>query len=220
MTASTVRSIASPPPNRRLMRRALQLGAVMAISAGLAYASSAAFATHAARTPVRPLASVFSVLRRAHRADAATTLREPIAGATTTVFASAFSNGDSVYVATLATGDICVVDQEPAGAAGQAPTATTGLIAVACAHAAEAEQDGASILTRDDSGAGARITLLVPDSVHTVTFHLSDGATVAQTPVNDVAQYSAPSLASASFVAPSGAGVSEEVPSSSSAPSS
>ena len=93
-------------------------------------------------------------------------------------------------------------------------------MAVTCAHPAVAEQAGTSILTGDESGAGARITLLVPDSVHAVTFHLSDGAAVTQTPVDDVAQYSAPTLASASFVAPDGQGVSEGVPSPSNAPSS
>jgi hypothetical protein len=196
----------------KLSGRLLQLATVMVASAGLAYGGTAAFATRAAHPPLRPLANVFAVLRHAHRADAAAAPREPIGGASATVFAAAFATGDSVFVATLDTGDICLVDQEPAGPVDQAPSDVTGLTAVACAHPAEAEQTGLSILTPSDGNSATRITVLVPDGVQSVVFDESNGTAIAETPVDNVAQYAAPNLASANFVTPSGENVSEADP--------
>ncbi len=184
----------------------------MAVSAGLAYGGTAAFATRVAQVRVRPLADVFSVLRDAHGADAAVAPREAIGGASATVFAGTFATGDSVYVATLDSGDICLMDQEPAGAAGAVPSDATGLTAVACSHPAQAEQTGTSILAPSAGGSEGRITILVPDGVQSVVFDTADGSTVTETPVNNVAQYSAPNLTSANFVTPGGQRVSEAVP--------
>ena len=200
------------PRRPSLIGRLLQLGAVMVASAGLAYGGSAAFATRTVHFRVRPLAAVFTVLRHAHSADVGPGLREPISGASSTVFAQTFPTGDSVYVATLPTGDVCLADQEPSGAAGAAPSDSTGGMIVACAHPAEAEQTGLSILTPSQAGDASRITLLVPDGVQAVVFDTTGGATVTQAPVDNVAQYSAPNLTSANFVTPGGQRVSDAVP--------
>ena len=114
-------SRATRRPN--LASRLVQVLVVMATSAGLAYGGSAALATRVAHFRVRPLADVFAVLRHAHRADAASAPppREPVGGASATAFAATFPTGDSVYVATLASGDICVVDQEPQGRTARRP---------------------------------------------------------------------------------------------------
>jgi hypothetical protein len=194
--------------------------AVMAAAAGLAYGGSAAFATRVAHFRVRPLADVFAVLRHAHRAGAASapTPRESVGGASATAFAATFPTGDSVYVATMTSGDICVVDQEPAGPAGATPTDTTGLTAIACSHPAEAEQTGTSILTPSSGGSEARITVLVPDGVQSVVFDEANGTAISQTPVDNVVQYAAQNLVSANFVAPGGQRVSEAVPANPSPP--
>ncbi len=198
----------------RLTVRLFQVLAVMAASAGLAYGGSAAFATRVAHFRVRPLADVFAVLRHAHRADAALAPppREPVGGASATAFAATFPTGDSVYVATMTSGDICVVDQEPAGPAGATPNDATGLTAIACSHAAEAEQTGTSVLVPASGASDTRITVLVPDGVQSVVFDDADGTTVTETPVDNVVQYAAPDLASANFVAPDGQRVSDAAP--------
>jgi hypothetical protein len=185
---------------------------VLVASAGLAYGGSAAFATRTVHFRLRPLAAVFSVLRHARSAGVGPGLREPIAGASSTVFAQTFSTGDSVYVVTLPSGDVCLADQEPAGAAGAAPNDSTGGMLVACAHPAEAEQTGLSILTPSQAGDASRITVLVPNGVGAVVFDTTGGATVTQTPVDNVAQYSAQNLTAANFVAPGGQRVSDAVP--------
>ncbi len=202
----------SRAPRGRATGRLLQLGAVMAASAGLAYGGTAAFATRVAPVRVRPLADVFSVLREAHPADAGSAPREAVGGASSTVFAGTFPTGDSVYVATLQSGDICLVDQEPVGPAGAAPSDTTGLTAVACSHPAQAEQTGTSILTPSSDNSEARITILVPDGVKSVVFNEADGTAIAETPVDNVAQYSAQNLVSVNFVTPAGQRVGEAEP--------
>lgn len=213
-------SRATRRPN--LASRLVQVLVVMATSAGLAYGGSAALATRVAHFRVRPLADVFAVLRHAHRADAASAPppREPVGGASATAFAATFPTGDSVYVATLASGDICVVDQEPAGPDGATPTDATGLTAIACSHPAQAEQTGTSILTPASSDSGARITVLVPDGVQSVVFDEANGTAITETPVDNVAQYAAQNLESANFVAPGGQRVSDAVPATPSSPSS
>jgi hypothetical protein len=215
------RSIMTARRRRRsgVATRLLSLGAVMVASAGLAYGGTAALAGHVTQARVRPLANVFSVLRRAHISDDASAPREPIGGATSTVFAARFPTGDSVYVATLDTGDVCLVDQQPAGPAGSAPTAATGLTAVACAHPAQAESSGVSIVTAATAASPARITVLVPNGVQSVSFAETDGTTITQSPAGNVAQYAATNLAAANFVAPDGQGVSEPVPTSTGASS-
>jgi hypothetical protein len=169
---------------------------------------------------VRPLAAVFAVLRHAHTADVGPGLREPIAGASSTAFAQTFATGDSVYVVTLPTGDVCLADQEPAGTPGAVPNDSTGGTIVGCAHPAEAEQTGLSILTPAQAGSAGRITVLVPDGVGDVVFDTTGGATVTQVPVDNVAQYSAANLTSANFVTAGGQRVSDAVPANSGSPSS
>lgn len=197
---------------RRLAGRLLQLGTVMVASAGLAYGGSAAFAIRVAHARLRPLADVFSVLRRARVADAGPAPRESVGDASSTAFVATFATGDSVYVATLESGDICLVDQEPVDSAGMTPNDATGLTAIACSHPAEAEETGTSILMPATDSSDARITVLVPDGVQAVVFDETDGTAVTETPVNNVAQYAAQNLASANFVAPDGQRVSEAVP--------
>jgi len=200
-------------PRHQPSRRLLQLAAVITASAGLAYAGSAALATPAPHFKVRPLANAFAVLRHAHPADAGSLPREAIGGASSTVPAGTFPTGDKVYVTTLASGDICLVDQEPAGAVGEAPNDTTGLIAVACAHPAQAEQTGTGLAVPSVDGSDARITLLLPNGVQAVVFANADGTTTTQPVVANVAQYAAPNLTSANFTTPGGQQVSETVPS-------
>ena len=204
-----------------LTGRMLQLVAVMIASAGLAYGGSTAFATRAAHFRVRPLADVFSVLRHAHAADAAPGLRESIDGASSTVFAAGFPNGDSIYVATLGSGDICLVNQEPAGPVAAAPSGAAGLTVVACSHPAQAEQTGTSILSpATPADPDGQIAVLVPNGVQTVNFDDANGTQVPQTPVGNVAEYAAQGLSSVNFVAPGGRHVSEAVPTTSTSPSS
>jgi hypothetical protein len=193
-------------------RRLLQLVATMAASAGLALAGSAAVASSSPRHNARPIASAFSVLREAHSAATGSSLPEPIGGATTTVLAGVYPTGDTVYVDTLQSGDICVVDQEPASPAGVAPSDTSGLIAVGCSGPTEAEQTGIALLAPSVAGSEARITLLVPNGVQTVVFEQSDGTAITQAVVNNVAEYAARGLISANFVTPGGQDVSEAVP--------
>jgi hypothetical protein len=200
------------PTPRHRPTRLLQLAAVVTVSAGLAYAGSAAFATPAPHFKLRPLATVFSVLRHAHPADAGSLPREAIGGATSTVQAGTFPTGDSVYVAKLESGDICLVDQEPPAPNGAAPNDTSGLIAVACSHPAQAEQTGTGLLEPSVNGSAARITLLVPNGVRSVAFGDADGTMTTQTVVNNVAQKAAPNLTSASFTTPSGQQATETVP--------
>jgi hypothetical protein len=194
---------------RTAVRRSIQLLAVTAGSAGVAVAASAALATPAHHYRVRPLARAFAVLGEAHRALADSAPAEPIGGASSTVLAGSFATGDSVYVATMTDGDICIVDQEPAAPAGAAPSSTSGLMAVGCSHPGPAEQTGMAMVAPAADGSSARITLLLPDGVQTVTFTRADGATVHQAVVNNVAQYAAPDLASASYVTPGGQGVTD-----------
>jgi hypothetical protein len=184
----------------------------MTASAAIAYAGGAAFATQAPHVKLRPLKADFSVLRGLHIADASSAPRESIGGTIDTVPAGTFASGDSVYVATLVTGDVCLVDQEPVAAPGAVPNDTDGLIDVACSHPLQAEQSGTGIATPSVNGSAARITLLVPNGVQTVSFNTSDGATITEAVVNNVAQYASPDLVSASFVTPDGQGVSEAVP--------
>jgi hypothetical protein len=189
---------------RTALRRAAQLLAVMAGSAGLAVVASAALAAPQHHFRARPLRRAFAVLGEAHAAAADSAPQEPIGGASSTVLAGSFATGDSVYVATMSAGDICIVDQEPAAAAGAAPSNTHGLMAVGCSHPGPAEQTGIGLVAPAAEGSSARITLLVPNGVQTVTFAKSDGTTVAQSVVNNVAQYAAPNLVSASYVTPGG----------------
>ena len=201
----------SAPRSRRrtAVARSIQLLAVMAGSAGLAVAASAALATPQHHFRVRPLARAFAVLSKAHRAVANSAPAEPIGGASSTVLGASFATGDNVYVATMTDGDICVVDQEPAAAAGAAPSTTSGLMAVGCSHPGPAEQTGIVLVAPSVTGSKARITLLLPNGVQTVTFGRADGTTVHQAVVNNVAQYAAPDLASASYVTPAGQGVTD-----------
>jgi hypothetical protein len=195
---------------RTALRRSTQLLMVMTGSAGVAVAASAALATPQHHLRVRPLRSEFAVLREAHGAAAANSApQEPIGGASSTVLAASFATGDSVYVATMSDGDICIVDQEPAAAAGAAPSNTNGLMAVGCSHPGPAEQTGVGLVAPATDGSSARITLLVPNGVRTVAFAKSDGTTVQQSVVNNVAQYAAPNLVSASYVTPGGQGVTD-----------
>jgi hypothetical protein len=195
---------------RTALRRSTQLLAVMAGSAGLAVAASAALATPQHHFRVRPLRTAFAVLREAHGAAAADSApQEPIGGASSTVLAGSFATGDSVYVATMSDGDICIVDQEPAAAAGAAPSNTSGLMAVGCSHPGPAEQTGIGLVAPAAEGSSARITLLVPNGVQTVAFAKSDGTTVVESVVNNVAQYAAPNLVSASYVTPGGQAVTD-----------
>jgi hypothetical protein len=138
--------------------------------------------------------------------------REAIGGASSTVPAGTFPTGDKVYVATLESGDICLVDQEPPAPTGAAPNDTSGLIAVACSHPAQADQTGTGLAVPSVNGSDARITLLVPNGVRTVAFGDADGTMITQTVVNNVAQYAAPALASASFTTPGGQQATETVP--------
>ncbi|MGD1050016.1 MAG: hypothetical protein ABR947_02970 [Solirubrobacteraceae bacterium] len=197
----------------------------MAGSAGVAAVTSAALATPQHHFRVRPLARAFAVLGEAHRALADAAPAEPIGGANSTVLADSFATGDSVYVATMTDGDICIVDQEPAAPAGAAPSSTSdqqpaapaaaapsstsGLMAVGCSHPGPAEQTGMALVAPSAVGSSARITLLLPNGVQSVTFTRADGTTVHQAVVNNVAQYAAPDLASASYVTPSGQGVTD-----------
>jgi hypothetical protein len=200
----------APSTGRRIaLRRSMQLLAVMAGSAGLAVAASAALATPQRHFRVRPLARAFAVLGEAHRAVAGSAPAEPIGGASSTVLAGSFATGDSVYVTTMSDGDICIVDQEPAAATGAAPSNMSGLMAVGCSHPGLAEQTGMALVAPSADGSSARITLLLPNGVQTVAFAKSDGTTVQQSVVNNVAQYAAPDLVSASYVAPGGQGVTD-----------
>jgi hypothetical protein len=200
---------ASHTSRRTALRRSIQLLGVMAGSAGLAVAASAALATPQHHFRVRPLARVFAVLGEAHRAVAGSAPAETIGGASATVLAGRFASGDSVYVTTMTDGDVCIVDQEPAAAAGAAPSSTSGLIAVGCSHPGPAEQTGIALVAPSADGSSARITLLLPNGVQTVAFAKSDGTTEQQSVVNNVAQYSAPDLISASYVTPGGQGVTD-----------
>ena len=176
----------------------------MIAAAGLAYAGTGALATARPHFKVRPVGRAFALLRDARAADTAPPLREPIGGATSTVFAASFPTGDSVYAATLESGDLCVVDQEPVAPSDAPPSNTVGLIAVACSHPVDVEQHGVGLLAPSINGSDARITLLVPDGVQTVAFTESDGTTVDQAVVSNAAQYAAPNLVSASFVTTAG----------------
>jgi hypothetical protein len=66
-----------------------------------------------------------------------------------------------------------------------------------------------ALVSPSADGSSARITLLLPNGVQTVAFAKSDGTTVQQSVVNNVAQYAAPDLISASYVAPGGQGVTD-----------
>ena len=197
---------------RSARRRLLQLAAVIATSAGVAYAITAASATAIPHFRVRPLAKVFAVLHDAQRGDAGSAPRDAIGDANSTVIAGTFTTGDSVYVATLESGAICLVDQEPVAPTSVVPNTTVGLTAVACAHAAQAEQTGTGIATPSIDGSDARITLLLPNGVQTVLFATANGTTNTQAVVDNVAQYAAPNLSSATFITPAGQQVSDAVP--------
>jgi hypothetical protein len=130
--------------------------------------------------------------------------RLAIGGASSTSFAASFPSGDDVYVATLTTGDICLTDQEPPSVAGSTPSDTRGLTAAACSHPANAETTGIALLAPSINGSNAKITLLVPNGVTTVRFTDTTGASVNQPVTNNVAQFTAANLASATFLTPSG----------------
>lgn len=118
-------------------------------------------------------------------------------GATWTL---ALSSGDrQVFVVQRDNGDICVVDQ------------TSGVKALACAHAAAAEDGGVGIFDFAPTGA-RRLTLLVPDGVDGVSFARADGGSVTVPVRNNAVQYASVALTAASYRLPDGRMMHDVVP--------
>jgi hypothetical protein len=189
-------------PRRGLKRKqTLTLLSVTAVvTSGLVGAVSAAVA-HRQSTP--PLRGALRVLARAHVADAPV-LRESLPGATTITFSREGPAGDDVFVATMDSGAVCVVDQEPLGTAGAPPTDATGLIAVGCGEPSEVQTTGIGLGSPASADVPAKITVLVPNDVTVVNFQSTTGVVTSQPVQSNVAQYEADDLASASYATPRG----------------
>jgi hypothetical protein len=184
------------------MRRfAPQLGIVVAASAGLAVVGASASGSTASRLHLRPLARAFAVLGAARTAGASSVApAEPLANAISTVFAASNSDGSQLFVATLADGEICLIDQEPQTAPnGDADTVRTGLMNVGCSTPADAEARGGVLIAPATGTLPAVASVLVPNGVANVDFALDDGTTVDVPVANNVAWYASSQLTAVSF---------------------
>lgn len=153
---------------------------------------------------------MFSVLERAHVA-ADQTPAEPLPGATTIAFAASFPGDDQTFVAEMTDGDVCLENQTAADAQPP-PPGGSGILAVACAHPADAEADGVSLIAVPNTqSTAASMTLLVPDGVHSVTFTSASGSNTAAPVVNNVAR-AVGALTGATFATASGSTVTVSVP--------
>jgi len=186
----TIRRAGSRPS-----RRLWLVGVTVVVTGGLVFAVNAALARRQSAPPSRgPLA----VLMRAHAADEPV-LREALSGAATVTFAREGPPGDEVFVATMDSGAICLVDQAPLGPAGAPPTDAAGLIAVACGTGSQAETVGLGLASPTAGQVPAKITLLLPNDVQSVDFQTTGGAVTAEPTAGNVVQYAASDLTSATY---------------------
>jgi hypothetical protein len=178
-----------------------RLGAVVAASAGLAVVGASAAGSTSGRFHVRPLARAFGVLGAAHTADASGPApAEPLANAISTVFAASNSDGSQLFVATLADGEICLIEQEPQTAPiGDADTVRAGLMNVGCSPPADAEARGGVLIAPATGTLPAVAAVLVPNGVTNVDFTLAGGTTVDVPVANNVAWYASSQLTAVSF---------------------
>lgn len=187
------------------------VGVTVVVTGGLAFAVNAAIARRQSPPPRRePL----RVLTRAHVATAPP-IRESLAGAATVTFAREGPPGDELFVATMDSGAVCLVDQEPLGTAGAPPTDAAGLIAVGCGDPSQAETVGLGLTSPATGQVPAKITLLLPNDVQSVDFQGSDGAVTTEAVEGNVVQYAASGLMSATY-ATGGRSVVVQVPAQSS----
>ena len=126
-------------------------------------------------------------------------LREPLADASVVTFAREGPTGDQIFVATMNSGAICVVDQEPPSGSGVPPTNAYGLIAVGCGAPPEADGVGIGLANPAVGQVPAKITLLLPNDVQSVAFQSTTGAVTTESVEGNVAQYVANDLASATY---------------------
>jgi hypothetical protein len=210
---STDRPPSEPSRQRRSRVVACVVTGVCTVAA--VWAGTAAFAGSPPIGTGRPPVVVASPSAGARAADDQPVLREPIGEAVSTSFAGTGPSGDDIFVAVLASSDICVVDQEPVVGSVVASTDGSGLIAVGCGHASEAATSGIGLASPGAGNVPPKITLLLPQGVSSVVFRTASGDSVTEAAENSVAQYAADGLISASYTVPGVGTITVLVPSSS-----
>lgn len=126
---------------------------------------------------------------RAHRA--ATSSVEPPSGAILAGVAQSNGAQNEIYAWHQTSQEDCLVIVE-GGAA----------VTTACGRLSEAAENGVEVATKPAHG-DPTITILLPDGVKSAIFTDSDGSHLVDV-VNNVAEYSAPGLVSASYTMPNG----------------
>jgi hypothetical protein len=198
-------AVAAGKGRRRLVRFAV----TAAVAAGVAFAQAGGSGIARPAFHAKPLTRAFRILRGPRVAAVEPAPAQPLTGATATDYAASEADGSKLFAATLADGELCLIDQEPSVAPAASATATrTGSMSVACGSASAAEQDGVGLVFPAGGGYPAVAAVLVPDGVTSVSFELQGGGAVDEPVSNNVAWYSSTRLAGVAFTMPGGARVS------------